>query len=155
MINFNELWQYILTAKGAGKLEAIGDILQYAIAWFALIVVALSGDVVLAHAWLYAGISQIILVETLKRGLNHTTLGMRPNGGPHSFPSGHTAGAFFGATFITVAYGIWWGTIPLILAAVTGLSRVVAHKHWTRDVIAGAIIATTCSYTIIHHMTGA
>lgn len=154
MINFSELWQYATSPKGAGKLEAAGDILQYAIAWVAIVAVALKGSVPLAHAWLYAGICQIVVVEGLKRALNNTTLGPRPNGGEHSFPSGHTAGAFFGAAFITAAWGWTWGAVPLLLAAITGLSRVVSHNHWPRDVVAGAIIASTCAYVAVQHMTG-
>jgi membrane-associated phospholipid phosphatase len=154
MINFSELWQYMMSPKGAGKLEALGDVLQYAIAWAAIVLVAFTGNVLLAHAWLYAGLCQIIVVEGLKRALNHTTLGTRPNGSDHSFPSGHTAGAFFGAAFITVVWGIWWGIIPLALAVLTGISRVVSKNHWPRDVVAGAIIASVCSYTAVHHLLG-
>lgn len=154
MINFSELWRYLISPNDMMKLEVAGDILQYAIAWIAILAVAFTGNVLLAHAWVYAGLCQIVVVEGLKMALNHTTLGTRPNGNDGSFPSGYTAGAFFGATFITVVWGIWWGFIPMLLATATGVSRITSHNHWPRDVMAGAIIALVCVYTAVHHLLG-
>jgi membrane-associated phospholipid phosphatase len=65
----------------------------------------------------------------------------RPNGHSGSFPSGHTAAAFSGATFIHKRYGFKRAIAPYALAVFTGYSRVQAKKHYTHDVIAGAGIA--------------
>lgn len=60
----------------------------------------------------------------------------------NSFPSGHTAAAFSGASFFQTRYGSAWGVPAYALAAYTGWSRVHGDKHYWDDVIAGASIAT-------------
>ena len=72
--------------------------------------------------------------------LKYTINSRRPNGGFHSFPSGHTASAFAGAGFLQVRYGWKVGVPSLILAGLVGASRVSSKKHWVRDVIGGAAI---------------
>jgi membrane-associated phospholipid phosphatase len=126
-------------------MERISAVLQYALAWTALVLVAFTGNVYLVAAWVYAGVIQILVVEGLKRLLNPTTLGRRPNGKDHSFPSIRTAGAVFGATFITMVWGFWAGIIPILLACVVGYSQIMSRNHWPRDVVAGAIIAIMCT----------
>ena len=66
----------------------------------------------------------------------------RPDGSNNrSFPSGHTAAAFSGATFIHKRYGIERAIVPYALAGFTGYSRVYAKKHYWHDVVAGAAIS--------------
>ncbi|MGY5453398.1 phosphatase PAP2 family protein [Agarivorans sp. MS3-6] len=60
----------------------------------------------------------------------------------NSFPSGHTAAAFSGASFFQTRYGSAWGVPAYALAGYTGWSRVHGDKHYWDDVIAGASIAT-------------
>ena len=60
----------------------------------------------------------------------------------NSFPSGHTAAAFSGASFFQTRYGSAWGVPAYALAAYTGWSRVHGDKHYWDDVLAGASIAT-------------
>jgi hypothetical protein len=79
---------------------------------------------------------------------------LRPNGEPHSFPSGHTAKAFIGAHIIykefkdsnkIIAYSGY------ALGTVTAVARVVHNKHWVSDVLAGAgiaILSTELAYLI-------
>lgn len=78
----------------------------------------------------------LMLTQTLKYTFNET----RPNGGGHSFPSGHTAAAFTGAEFIRKEYGWWWGIPAYAMASYVGWSRVAAREHYTHDVLAGAAI---------------
>ncbi len=66
-----------------------------------------------------------------------------------SFPSGHTASAFAGASFIHQHYGFKYAIVPYILATYTGYSRVHSNKHFTRDVFAGATIATLSSWYFV------
>ena len=58
-----------------------------------------------------------------------------------SFPSGHTFSAFSGAFFIQDHYGPVYGIPTLMLAALTGYSRVKARAHYLDDVLAGAAMA--------------
>jgi membrane-associated phospholipid phosphatase len=58
-----------------------------------------------------------------------------------SFPSGHTMGAFSGASFLQTRYGWVWGLPAYFLAGLTGYSRIDAQAHYFDDVIAGASIA--------------
>jgi membrane-associated phospholipid phosphatase len=66
----------------------------------------------------------------------------RPDGTDQlSFPSGHTAGSFFGAGFIYQRYGPKWGVPALVMATYTGFSRVYGQKHFAGDALSGASIA--------------
>ncbi len=79
--------------------------------------------------------------------LKRTVRKQRPNNGNNqSFPSGHTSASFQGATFIHKRYGFKY-SVPAYLGAVfVGWSRVYAQKHYTSDVLAGAIIGSSFSY---------
>jgi len=71
-------------------------------------------------------------------GLKFVAGKLRPKGGgDHSFPSGHTAAAFSGASFLYTRYGPVYGMPAYALAFVTGYSRVDADAHFVDDVLAG------------------
>lgn len=80
-----------------------------------------------------------------------------------SFPSGHTSTAFAGATLLTVyAWQYDWmadetrWVVPatsFTLAAFTGYLRAGARRHWTTDILAGAVIGTGSALTIWHLRT--
>lgn len=62
----------------------------------------------------------------------------RPQGtSTESYPSGHTAAAFTGASFLYTRYGRAYGIPAYALAAFTGYSRVVADAHHVDDVLSG------------------
>jgi PAP2 superfamily protein len=66
----------------------------------------------------------------------------RPSGSnTQSFPSGHTMGAFAGASFIQQRYGSRFGIPAYLAAAFTGVSRVDSENHFMDDVVAGASIS--------------
>jgi hypothetical protein len=79
------------------------------------------------------------VVNTIK----HTVKEQRPDGSNyHSFPSGHSATAFMGATMLHYEYGLtrspWYSVAGYTLATATGISRIVNNKHWLSDVMVGA-----------------
>jgi undecaprenyl-diphosphatase len=69
-------------------------------------------------------------------------VGKRP--GSWSFPSGHTAASFAGATALTA---IWPRRAPLFyaLASTVGISRVYVGAHYPGDVLSGAVAGTVLS----------
>ncbi len=80
-------------------------------------------------------------------GLKYSVSEERPDKSDNqSFPSGHTSVTFQSATFIHKRYG-FKEAIPAYLAATyTGWSRVDAKKHYTHDVLAGALLGALSSY---------
>jgi len=78
--------------------------------------------------------------------LKYSTNKTRPNGGKHSFPSGHASAAFQGASFIHKRYGIKYAVPAYLGAAFVGYSRVKSNNHYTEDVIAGAAIGIASSF---------
>jgi membrane-associated phospholipid phosphatase len=83
--------------------------------------------------------------------LKRTVQKQRPNNGNNeSFPSGHTSASFQGATFIHKRYGLKYAIPAYIGATFVGWSRIYSEKHYTSDVIAGAIIGSSFSYYFTH-----
>ena len=77
-------------------------------------------------------------------GLKYTVSRERPNGEDNvSFPSGHTAKAFLGATLLAHEYGHISPWIPIAgysVATATGVLRVLNNYHYVSDVLVGAAI---------------
>lgn len=77
-------------------------------------------------------------------GLKFTVSRTRPNGENNvSFPSGHTAKAFLGATLLAHEYGHISPWIPIAgysVATATGVLRVLNNYHYVSDVLVGAAI---------------
>jgi undecaprenyl-diphosphatase len=62
-----------------------------------------------------------------------------PSERTHSFPSGHAATAFAGATVLAAFLPRW--RVPLFaLAVLIGLSRLYNGVHFPTDVVAGAVL---------------
>ena len=87
-----------------------------------------------------------ILTLAVTYGLKYTISEMRPNGREHSFPSGHSSISFTSAEFIRERYGWNYGIPAFLAASFVGYSRVESKEHYTRDVIAGAIIGIGSSW---------
>lgn len=88
-----------------------------------------------------------ILTLALKATINRT----RPNGGPYSYPSGHTSTAFTTAGVVYTHLGKTWGIPAFFLAGYVGLSRLQEGKHYLSDVIAGGILGSYVSLKLGHH----
>jgi len=115
--------------------------------------------------------SQALITSTIwNRLLKYTTLRERPysaftnstnqysfkgpsdfknlwnNSDYHSLGSGHTATAFAIATVFAEQYKQtpWVVIASYTLATAVGASRIALHKHWTSDVLVGALIGVAC-----------
>jgi len=81
-----------------------------------------------------------------------TTQRTRPNGDPHSFPSGHASTSFATAMVLQEHYG-WKVGLPAFLAATyTGVSRIYANQHWASDVVFGAAVGMASGRTVTIHL---
>lgn len=82
------------------------------------------------------------------QGLKYAINSRRPNGGDHSFPSGHTSSAFAAAGYLHARYG-WQYDVPAeIVATLVGASRVVTRDHHWYDVVAGAVIGEGSAFLL-------
>jgi hypothetical protein len=126
----------------SSNFETYGDIGQFLIPAFAAGYSWYNEDYEGLEQFGYSLLSTTAVVSTLKYTVDAT----RPNGGSRSFPSGHTAWAFSGASYLQMRYGWSYGLPAYIAAGAVGWSRVYSDNHYWRDVIAGAAIATGFSY---------
>ncbi len=70
--------------------------------------------------------------------------------GNPSMPSGHASIAFSAATILGYRYPRW--RIPLYIGAgLVGFSRVYLGRHYTSDVLVGAVIGTTMGVLVWHN----
>lgn len=89
-----------------------------------------------------------LITDRLKYWVNEK----RPNGGIHSFPSGHTSKAFTLAHFMHKEYGelsLWYSVGAYACATTVGIMRVAKNAHWVSDVFMGAgigILSTELVY---------
>lgn len=89
-----------------------------------------------------AGLSYGIMAGFVN-GIKYTAKEMRPDGSTaNSWPSGHTATAFVGATILHKEYGLtrspWYSVAGYGIATATGVMRVLNNRHWISDVLSGA-----------------
>lgn len=82
------------------------------------------------------------------QGLKYAINSRRPNGGDHSFPSGHTSSAFAAAGYLHARYGWQYGVPAEIVASLVGVSRVVTRDHHWYDVVAGAVIGEGSAFLL-------
>ena len=102
-----------------------------------------------------AGASYAIMAGFVN-GIKYSAKEMRPDGSTaNSWPSGHTATAFVGATLLHKEYGLtrspWWSVAGYGVATATGVMRVLNNRHWISDVMSGAgigIMSTELGYAL-------
>ena len=75
----------------------------------------------------------------------------QPFSGHDSFMSGHTTEAFTLASVITEHYDIPWVKVTAYaLAGTVGYARLNNNRHWTSDVLVGAVVGTYVGKTVVH-----
>jgi len=97
-----------------------------------------------------------LVAEFATLSLKYATKVERPDASDnHSFPSNHTVIAFTGAHILFREYkgsSPWIGVAGYAVASLTGALRVVNHKHWINDVVAGAgigILSAEAGYALL------
>lgn len=110
----------------------------------------------MAIAGLGAGIVAQIIKHLVGRARPELWLGPAhyAPGSSTSFPSGHTVGAF--ALAGVLAFGARSRTlriVALLLAALVGLSRILAFRHWASDVTASAVIGLAVAWLVTRGVT--
>jgi undecaprenyl-diphosphatase len=110
----------------------------------------------------YRRVSPFLLVAVatqlaqLAAGLGKVTIARdRPHDNPlitvpstHSFPSGHAASSFAGATVLAAVvprFRVWF----FVLAGAIAASRVYNGVHWPSDVIAGALLGVALALLLL------
>jgi len=83
------------------------------------------------------------IMALLVNGIKYTAKEMRPDGSQaNSWPSGHTATSFVGATLLHKEFGLtrspWYSVAGYGVATATGVMRVLNNRHWVSDVLSGA-----------------
>lgn len=131
----------------ADSFTTYGDVARYAIPAGAVLLSTLKDDT--------EGLGQLLVsggvTLGLTYGLKHAVNARRPDGGTHSFPSGHAAFAFTGAAYIHERYGWQWGLPATLAAGAVAWSRVDARRHYWRDVLASAAIAHASAFFLVDH----
>ena len=126
--------RYLLPALGAGYL--VGQLV---------------GDEGLSRVVLHAGGAALIaggITTVVKFAVGRSRPGQtddadvfQPFSGRNSFPSGHTTLAFAVATAIADETEDGWSDVLLYgIASATAFARLNNDRHWTSDVLAGALV---------------
>jgi hypothetical protein len=133
-----------MSRQGASRWADIGEVLgdgyvQGAAALFTYGVGRLQSSPKVTHMGSDLVRAQI-LNGLLTKGLKLAVDRKRPDGGGHSFPSGHTAAAFASASVLHGHFGWKVGAPAYSLSAYIGWTRLRDDQHWLSDLVAGATL---------------
>lgn len=133
-------------AHAANDIEVAGSVLRILLPVSACAMTYGFDDKEGRHQFYKSFISTVGVTYGLKTVIDKE----RPDGsGDDAFPSGHSAMAFSGASFVQRRYGFKYGAWAYAGAAFVGWSRIDANQHDFTDVCAGALIGmgTTWLFT--------
>src|SRR3989344_4784075 len=108
--------QQVQAQESSQEIAKVGDYVQFLAPASGLFFTALHKDGKGAQQLLESTVVSVAVTHSLKHMINSE----RPNGGSYSFPSGHTAFAFTGSTFIHERYGWKWGISAHAVAMFVG-----------------------------------
>jgi len=130
-------------AQSTKDIERAGDVLQIGIPLAAYGMTYLFDDPQGRGNLAWTFLSTLGTTYALKYSIPRE----RPEGSDTlSFVSGHTSAAFSGAAFIQRRYGWKYGAPAYLAASFVGWSRVKAGKHYTDDVLRGAVLGVLSAY---------
>jgi hypothetical protein len=93
-----------------------------------------------------------IITELLVEPIKFATHRERPDGSNHmSFPSGHAAITFAGATVIERHLGWKKAALGYAIASYVAASRLHDNRHYLSDVVFGAAVGTIAGRTVTEH----
>jgi membrane-associated phospholipid phosphatase len=159
-ITYNPFVKQIQTNGVApGRVTNLDDYIQYGPTAIQIGVI-IAGYEGKNEAFDQAGIFLIgtgIYVATTQ-GLKAAIKEVRPDGGANSYPSGHTATAFFGASVLAHEFRDTHPEFVIAgytLATATGALRIANSKHWLTDVLMGSAIgiaSAELAYLVYPHV---
>lgn len=112
--------------------------------------------IAMGGAGLAAGIAAQIVKHIVGRARPELWLGPThyAPGSSTSFPSGHTVGAFaLAGVLVFASRSAAVRVVAFLLAAAVGVSRILAFRHWTSDVVASAILGLVFAYVFSRGVT--
>lgn len=92
--------------------------------------------------------------SSLDLALKYSVRRDRPNGGQHSFPSGHATRAFTTAGVLWNTSNAWISGLSITLGTLTLVGRLASQKHYLSDVLAGATLGFVTGYAWSRHHSG-
>lgn len=114
-----------------------------------LLLVSRTSDNARFRSFAYSVAQGFVVNQSLIGGIKLAVSSQRPDGRDnHSFPSGHTSGAFTWATIVNHHYGKRAGIPAYIAATYVGFSRLDDRAHRLTDVVAGAALGYLVGRTI-------
>ncbi len=122
------------------QIEKLGDSYQIALPMIGLGCALANGQLV-DYSIRFA--SQWSVVQSSKSLLGAAAINQRPNGHGRGMPSGHTATAVFGASYIATSCSggnIWMKSAAYLTAIFVGGSRIEAKAHDIWQVLLGALV---------------
>lgn len=102
-----------------------------------------------AVAELGSGLVEAQLVNgVLTQGIKYAVNRTRPNGGSHSFPSGHTSATFATADVLAQRFGWKVGLFAYAGGLYVSLARITEREHFPSDVVFGAALGIASARTV-------
>ena len=87
----------------------------------------------------------------LTQGIKYVADRTRPNGGSHSFPSGHTSATFATADVLEQRFGWKVGLFAYAGGVYVSLARITEREHYPSDVVFGAALGIASARTVKIH----
>ncbi|SCG72652.1 phosphatase PAP2 family protein [Micromonospora humi] len=158
---------------GAGKVDAVDDVLEWAAIWLIYVLAALAVVPVLRRGRSAAAPALRVLASLgiaflLGRAVAALSTEVRPFQTHHvhqliphaagpSLPSDHATAAFALALAVGAFLSRRWGAVLTALAAIIGFARVWTGVHYPGDVAAGALVAAVAVavVAVAAHLRGA